>query len=46
MEKFDKGIFYPLNTSMENKKIKKITNFKFSKISNLKFKKNYKNDIL
>ena len=46
MEKFDKGIFYPLNTSMKNKKIKKITNFKFSKISNLKFKKNYKNDIL
>ena len=39
MKTFDDKIFYPLNTSMINKKIKKITNFKFSKIENLKFKK-------
>ncbi len=38
MKKFDNKIFYPLNTSMRNDKIKTATNFNFSKLKNLKFK--------
>jgi len=38
MKKFDNKIFYPLNTSMRNNKIKTATNFNFSKLKNLKFK--------
>ena len=38
LKKFDNKIFYPLNISMKNDKIKKKLNFKFTKINNLKFK--------
>ncbi len=38
MKKFDNKIFYPLNISMKNNKIKKKLKFKFTKIENLKSK--------
>ena len=41
MKKFDSKIFYPINVSMKNKKIKNKLNFKFIKTNNFKLIQKY-----